>query len=197
MNPTTPPASALPCPNFRFHDIVSLNHHKNLNGRPSQNCAADSRHFSESKALAYTFLVLDPASVKEKDDGRLESCRLQCAVCNAKGSQKGWFEWNELSDRGTGHFHKHFKSTTITGHSEWWNKVDAEDKMLRGIEENVEEGGTLMSLVSCTSYNLLMLDWQYNCHRVGRLRGLQVSTSNLSHRVAEVLYHSCFLVDYC
>ena len=154
----SPTPTTAASPSFCFHEIVLLDHCKNLEGRPSQNCAADSQHFSQSMALAYTFLVLDPMSVKEKEDGRLKSCKMQCALCNAKGSWKGWFEWNELLDWGAGHFHKHFKSTMLPEHLGWWKKVDMEDKMLRGVNQNAGECGIVMSLVSCISNsNLVML----------------------------------------
>ena len=147
------------------------------NNYTCQNCAADSWHFSKSMALAYTFLVFEPILVKEKEDGRLKFCRMQCALCNAKGSQKGWFEWNKLSDQEMGCFHKHFKSMMLPGHLEWWKKVDMEDKMLQGINGNVEEHGTIMSLVSCIS-DLVMLTLNCNHCRIGRLAGLQVSTGS-------------------
>ena len=176
-SPTLTTATPPTHPSFRFHDVVWLDHRKNLDGHPSQNCAADSWHFSKSMALAYTFLVFEPILVKEKEDGRLKFCRMQCALCNAKGSQKGWFEWNKLSDQEMGCFHKHFKSMMLPGHLEWWKKVDMEDKMLQGINGNVEEHGTIMSLVSCIS-DLVMLTLNCNHCRIGRLAGLQVSTGS-------------------
>jgi hypothetical protein len=93
-----------------------------LRGRPTEGCAADSRHFSASSSLVYTFMLL--SELKEGPDGEFESAQLQCCICACDGDQAGSYRVTRKSKRSTGNYLNHFRSA----HHDWWTGVEEDDK---------------------------------------------------------------------
>lgn len=95
-------------------------HRKGLPGRPTENCAADSRHFSRSKSLVWSFIVI--LELRADADGKAQRAQLQCAHCYARGDRVAVWDYDFFKP-STGRFVAHFKSK----HEEWWSQVQKLD----------------------------------------------------------------------
>jgi hypothetical protein len=96
-------------------------HRKTLPGRPTENCAADNRHFLKSSLLAYHFLLI--THIEEDQDGQLVNTTLKCTLCHQAGTNLG--EWHAVKKGGSiGNFMKHFRER----HSTWWVQISKEGK---------------------------------------------------------------------
>lgn len=117
-----------------------------LDGWPTENYAADTKYFSASRSLVYTFLIIDPTSIQEDNEGKLLSCHLQCAPCQIQGSNKGLFEVSNQGDQGTGRYRKCFYSKTLPGHHQWYADIEAKDQSALGLDDNMVDNEAIMSL---------------------------------------------------
>lgn len=99
----------------------SYPHRLYLPDRPSEGCAADSRHFSASSSLVFTFMIIK--NICEDEDGVFESAVIQCCLCAEGKGQKGTYHIAKQTMRSTGTMHSHFRNN----HRVWWEEREKAD----------------------------------------------------------------------
>jgi hypothetical protein len=96
-------------------------HHLKLPGRPLNDCAGDSAHFSGSTSLVFNFMLL--RDLVEGPDGTFVSATLQCCICAEAGTQAGTYCVNKKTMKSTGSILYHFWNN----HHDWWVETEEMD----------------------------------------------------------------------
>ena len=114
------------------NDSHKFSHHLTFQYQPLQDCAADHKEFQHSSSLLFTFLWIHPEGRTYDEDGRLSTCSLSCAFCEAQNHtmKKPWSWSHKTHGHSTGNYNQHF----IVAHEVVWQDAREKDHKALGKE---------------------------------------------------------------